>query len=104
MSIDNNTRRRKFLTCQAGATSSVTQNMDDANPTMAHYNLAFNRQFEHDLIILNVALNSHDRGNSFQFVNNRENGKIACMNDQFDPVEVPPDGIGQFFEVRNVGI
>ena len=39
----------------------ITQDVNNANPTMPHHNLAFNRQLSYHLTLLDIPLHSHNR-------------------------------------------
>ncbi len=58
MTIDDHASVGKFLACQAYAVGRLAQDMYDADAAMANNDLAFERQFQRDFIILNIALYS----------------------------------------------
>lgn len=98
------TRRGKLLSCYPRPVMRLAQDMHNPNTAMAYYNLAFDRQLQHDLFIFNIALYSYHGRNGLQFAKDGENREITGMNDQFDACEMLPDGFRQPLEVRDMGI
>src|SRR5437762_2891179 len=83
-------RPRKLLPCHLHPIMRIPQDMHNPDTTLPDHNLALDRQFHSHLVLFNIALYRHYRCDRLQLIQNRKNGEIPRMNNQFDPIEMLP--------------
>src|SRR5258708_38460826 len=77
----NNTSIGEFLTGHLCMTSRISQDMHNPNATVTNNDLAFNRQFQHHLFLLNIPLYCYHRRNRLQLRNDAKDGEVTRMDD-----------------------
>jgi hypothetical protein len=100
----NNTRIGEFLASHPRMRLRITQDMYNTDTAVTNNNLAFNWQFQDDLFILNVALDSHHGRYRFQLIHNRKDGEVTRMDDQLNILKMLPGGSWKLFEMWDVCI
>src|SRR6516165_7288923 len=83
MPKNNHTRLGKLSLCHFHTIMRVPENMHNTNAAMAYDHLALDRQFLNNLLVFDIALDSHDRRERFKLINDRKTRYIASMDDEF---------------------